>query len=63
MALDNIRRGYAEWAKGYGSLTKKEYLHLLMEDRFAGEWVVEVAEYLLREGLAEGFVDPSASSE
>lgn len=53
MALDNIRKQYNEWVKAYGSLTKEEYLHQLIENDSAGEWVLEVAEYLLREGASE----------
>lgn len=53
IALDNIRKHYNEWVKAYGSLTKEEYLHRLAENDSAGEWVLEVAEYLLREGAAE----------
>jgi hypothetical protein len=58
--LDNIRRGYAEWITGYGSLAKEEYLRLQSKNSSAGEWVIEVAEYLLREGLAEGLGDAFA---
>jgi hypothetical protein len=53
IALDNIRKGYDNWVKAYGSLTKERYLHLLAQNVNAGEWVVGVAEYLLREDIAE----------
>jgi hypothetical protein len=59
-ALDNIRRGYAEWIRGYDSLAKKEYLRVLIKNSSADEWIIEVAEYLLREGLADSLGDPFA---
>ena len=53
VALENIRLRYNDWVKGYGSLTKEDYLRLLTENSEAGNWVVEVAAYLIRERLTE----------
>ena len=50
MAFNNIQESYREWVNAYGSLSKKEYLQLLIKNTNSGEWVIEVAKYLLNEG-------------
>jgi len=52
-ALDKIREHYKLWVTAYGSLTKEEYLQLLIKNPNSGEWVAEVARYLLKMGGAE----------
>nr|MDO8100264.1 hypothetical protein [Candidatus Njordarchaeota archaeon] len=52
-ALDKIREHYREWISAYSSLTKEEYLQLLIKNPNSGEWVAEVARYLLKMGGAE----------
>jgi hypothetical protein len=52
-ALDKIRECYNEWVRAYGSLTKEQYLQLLIKNPNSGEWVTEVARYLLEFGEME----------
>jgi len=52
-ALDKIREHYKVWVSAYGSLTKEEYLQLLIRNPNSGEWVTEVAKYLLEVGETE----------
>jgi hypothetical protein len=52
-ALENIRGHYKEWIRAYGSLSKAEYLHMLMENPNSGEWVTEIARYLLEKNETE----------
>lgn len=52
-AFNNIQKDYQKWANAYGSLTKQEYLQLLAKNANSGEWVVEVAQYLLAKGDVE----------
>ena len=52
-ALDNVRHHYQEWLKAYDVLAKRDYLQSLAANGNSGEWVIEVAEYLLREGEEE----------
>jgi hypothetical protein len=52
-ALDKIWERYKEWASAYGSLTKKEYLQMLIKNPNSGQWVTEVAKYLLEMGDTE----------
>lgn len=50
LALDNIRKGFRVWANAYGSVTREQYLNLLIKNPNSGEWVVEMANYLLERG-------------
>jgi hypothetical protein len=52
-AFNNIQKDYQKWANAYGSLTKQEYLQLLAKNANSGEWVVEVAQFLLAKGEVE----------
>jgi hypothetical protein len=52
-AFENIRKCFTEWVNAYGAVTKQKYLELLVENASSGEWVVEVARYLLGEGDSE----------
>ena len=53
LALDKIRECYNKWVSAYGSLAKERYLQLLIENPNSGEWVAEVAKYLLELGDME----------
>jgi hypothetical protein len=52
-AFKNIQDAYWQWANAYGSLTKEEYLRCVSENEKSGEWVIEVARYLLEKGNIE----------
>jgi len=54
-ALNNVRQHCQQWLKAYGALVKRNYLQSLAANGSSGEWVIEVAEYLLREGAEGGF--------
>jgi hypothetical protein len=49
-AFENVERGFASWRSAYGkSYTYSKYLERLSEDYEigSGQWVIEIAEYLL----------------
>jgi hypothetical protein len=55
MPFDAIRTKYQEWEVAYASLTKRRFLEVVARNTNSGEWVVEVARYLLEGGLEERF--------
>jgi hypothetical protein len=49
-AFDKVQKNYMQWVNAYGSLSKEGYLGLLIGNENSGEWVVEVARFLLKKG-------------
>ncbi|MHA1144498.1 MAG: hypothetical protein ACTSRW_07160 [Candidatus Helarchaeota archaeon] len=47
-AHENLQKSYADWKEAYGDLTFKEYLKKLLVNKQTGNWVKEVANYLLK---------------
>ncbi len=47
LAKKKIDENYDYWNKAYGGITKKEYLTMISEHKFSGQWVKEVALYML----------------